>query len=374
MEFKWIQMSLFLTALLHFTETKDKGRTVRDGGDVTLICESLIQHRHECKFTTWAFSHFTNPTAAVELVKLGQIGDDVGSKSDRLSVTENCSLLIKKVSEEDVGRYVCLHYPPRGQQELGTHVYLSVVNTAGDKVQIVRAGDDVTLTCENLIQHQHECKFTTWTFSHLTNSAAVKLVEHGQIGEDVGSKSDRLSVTEDCSLLIKKVRGKDAGLYVCLQYPPRGQQEPDAQVFLSVVNMTELKNDDEVTLSCSVWTHKDLKAEVKWLFEDKVVDRRHHGVNTSKRLCCADVTLRPDHLMFRSRYESLQCEVSVSDKKQLFPFRLKHSDTPEPTTLTKLTTRTTTPRPTGSRATKNGTQQTPQTPPPTNNSPLYFQG
>lgn len=45
------------------------------------------------------------------------------SKSDRLSVTGNCSLGIKKVTEEDAGRYTCR------QQALDFFVLLSVVTS-----------------------------------------------------------------------------------------------------------------------------------------------------------------------------------------------------------------------------------------------------
>ncbi|CAJ1077890.1 uncharacterized protein LOC117824306 [Xyrichtys novacula] len=188
----------------------------------------------------------------------------------------------------------------------------------------VRVGDNIPLTCENLIKDQHECNFTTWTFSHSSNSAAaVELVKLGQVSEDVGSKSDRLSVTEDCSLLIKKVREDDVGRYECRQYPPRGRQEPNAQVFLSGVNMTQQKYDDDVTLTCSVTSLYLCKHTVKWLFEGKDVVEHDQSVRTSKGLCFADVSFQPDHYMYRSRYESLQCEVTVDN--QVFSFRLQPS-------------------------------------------------
>ncbi|CAJ1077891.1 uncharacterized protein LOC117824306 [Xyrichtys novacula] len=230
------------------------------------------------------------------------------------------------------------------------------------KRRTVSVGGNVSLTCENLIKEQPKCGFTTWLFSNQTKS--TELVKLGQISKDVGSKSDRLSVTEDCSLLIKKVSEEDVGRYDCQQYPPEGKQEPDAPVYLSLVNMTELKNGDKVTLRCSVWTHKDLIPGVKWVFEGKVVDKDHHGVNTSQRLCCSDVTLRPDHHMYRSRYESLQCEVTDRDNKQLFPFRLvpsdKEQDKLKPTTATRS--------PTQPSTEEESTANSPTTSTPTENS------
>ena len=84
--------------------------------------------QNNCDGTTWTFSYLSNRT--VELVRLGQIGVDAKTKSDRLSVRENCSLVIKKVTEEDVGRYSCQQYNKTGQHRRpDSQVYLSVVTS-----------------------------------------------------------------------------------------------------------------------------------------------------------------------------------------------------------------------------------------------------
>ena len=85
--------------------------------------------------------------------------------------------------------------------------------------------------------NQDKCDSTTWVFSHSRNTAAVGLIELGQIGENVKAQSDRLSVTADCSLVIKKVTVGDVGRYSCRQFDRSGQQQgPDAKVYLSVIN------------------------------------------------------------------------------------------------------------------------------------------
>lgn len=96
--------------------------------------------------------------------------------------------------------------------------------------------EDATLGCENVIKNQHKCVNTIWIFSQPTSKAAVELIKLGQIGEGARTKSDRLSLTENCSLLIKNLSAEDAGLYGCQQYDSRGQKlGSDAQVYLSVV-------------------------------------------------------------------------------------------------------------------------------------------
>uniref|UniRef100_A0A3Q3QVM2 Ig-like domain-containing protein n=1 Tax=Monopterus albus TaxID=43700 RepID=A0A3Q3QVM2_MONAL len=100
----------------------------------------------------------------------------------------------------------------------------------------VRAGDEVTLSCENMLGTLDRCDSTVWLFSGSRFTAAVELIKLGRIGEEARSKSDRLSVTESCSLVIKKVTAEDAGRYICRQLDTsRRQQHQDSVVFLSVV-------------------------------------------------------------------------------------------------------------------------------------------
>ncbi|XP_039638080.1 uncharacterized protein LOC120546888 [Perca fluviatilis] len=167
----------------------------------------------------------------------------------------------------------------------------------------VRAGDEVTLPCENVIIQ--DCSTTTWLFRH-EREASVELIEHGQIKDGIPkSKSDRLSVTEKCSLVIKNVTEEDVSRYTCRQFNKSGQQQdPDAVVHLSVVNMEEQKNtDDTVTLICSVLTDAGCEHTVKWLYEGN-----ENVVEITPHTCSASVTF-PPHL----NQKLLKC--NVTDKK-----------------------------------------------------------
>ncbi|KAM7395955.1 hypothetical protein PAMA_007297 [Pampus argenteus] len=146
----------------------------------------------------------------------------------------------------------------------------------------VRDGGKVTLSCEDVTTDQDECDRTTWFFSPSENTAAVGLIYLGQIGRNVGSKSDRLSVTATCSLVIKKVTVEDVGLYSCRQFKSGEQQYRDSLVYLSVVTMTEHKDADKRELTCSVSTYEQCRHTVKWVNQSRDVDKNHKDVIISE--------------------------------------------------------------------------------------------
>ncbi|XP_030260594.1 uncharacterized protein LOC115573773 [Sparus aurata] len=129
--------------LLHLTAVTGQYTSfvVRDGESVTLPCENMTYNQNGCEHTSWLFSGAGN-TPAVELVTLGQVGENDGAKSDRLGVAENCSLVLKKVTVEDVGRYSCRQVSKSRQQGPDAHIYLSVINRSEHS-----DSDTVTLSC-----------------------------------------------------------------------------------------------------------------------------------------------------------------------------------------------------------------------------------
>ncbi|KAK1889565.1 Carcinoembryonic antigen-related cell adhesion molecule 1 [Dissostichus eleginoides] len=149
----------------------------------------------------------------------------------------------------------------------------------------VRAGDEVTLPSDNVIDDQDKCESTTWTFRDSRSS--VRLFEDGQIHKAAKAKSDRLRVTENCSLVIKKVTEEDAGLYYCRQFRPGEQQDPYSLVLLSVVTMTEHQDNDEVTLDCSLPRNGQCRHSVKWLLQGRAVVKDHRDIKTSQSPCSA---------------------------------------------------------------------------------------
>ncbi|XP_005929991.1 uncharacterized protein LOC102314672 [Haplochromis burtoni] len=202
----------------------------------------------------------------------------------------------------------------------------------------VRDGDNVTLPCKNVINNHHNCDTTTWLFTDSRGTSAVELVILGQIKEK--AKSDRLSVTAECSLVIKKVTAEDVGRYICRQFRgnPGKQQGPDAVVYLSVVVMTEKKNADEVTLSCSVLTFDWCRHKVKWIHNSEALDRDYSNLKTSESSCSATVTFLNDAYTHISTYD-FNCSVTTEGKKeQLFTFSTQSSGKESVTAKSSTTT------------------------------------
>ncbi|AWP20415.1 Hypothetical protein SMAX5B_000146 [Scophthalmus maximus] len=170
----------------------------------------------------------------------------------------------------------------------------------------VIVGDEVTLPCENRTEDQLKCNGTSWLFNERPRSPAVEQIKLGQVVEQARTKSDRLSVTEDCSLVVKKVTVKDAGLYACRQFNKSGQQQgSSALVYLSVINIHV--GEDAMTITCSVLTYEHCGHTVEWL-NTGVKDEWQ----SSQVSCSSTVTFKPS-LPHPKYEESLRCRVTDRD-------------------------------------------------------------
>ncbi|XP_054882036.1 uncharacterized protein LOC129356471 [Poeciliopsis prolifica] len=186
-------------------------------------------------------------------------------------------------------------------------IILQLTVTADETSVIKREGDEVMLSCPKLIDGQRKCRNTTWSFAHSKTSSSVELVLLGQINN---YKPDRLSLTSDCSLVIKKVREEDAGQYHCQQW---GSAFRQSTVNLSVVHLTEQTENQRATLSCSVVTFNPCGYKVQWFYQEM-----NNKESSSGRGCSATVTLS-------SGFRFAQCKVTQTGTDEELSFSLQPS-------------------------------------------------
>uniref|UniRef100_A0A3B3IEL0 Ig-like domain-containing protein n=1 Tax=Oryzias latipes TaxID=8090 RepID=A0A3B3IEL0_ORYLA len=121
-------------------------------------------------------------------------------------------------------------------------------------VMEVRDGNEVSLTCSGGGNFHDGCKSMTWIYDDSTNT--VTLFEHGKIHKDAGSKSERLNLSEDCSLVLKKITAEVEGRYSCRLSRPFRSQLTDVVVRLTIIDVMKTcrflcTNEDMNTfLSC----------------------------------------------------------------------------------------------------------------------------
>ncbi|XP_039454526.1 uncharacterized protein LOC116326041 isoform X4 [Oreochromis aureus] len=208
---------------------------------------------------------------------------------------------------------------------------IQIAVSVNETSMFMKVGDDVTLLCLNVIDEQNNCNGTTWVFTPRNRETTVELITLGQISTEAKTKSDRLSVTANCSLLIKKLTVEDVGLYSCRQYkveetPSKHTLVRQSLVHLSVITLTEHKNTDEVTLSCSVVTYAECHHTVKWLLKGQDVDKENKQLVTSQTDCSTTLSVPKSHFLHSSTDKILDCEVTDTKSGRVQVFSPQPSD------------------------------------------------
>ncbi|XP_035986393.1 uncharacterized protein LOC105918564 [Fundulus heteroclitus] len=173
---------------------------------------------------------------------------------------------------------------------------------------------------------QTSCTRTNWLFGKTAQAPATDLVKFGGTGHTQASRArgGRLSVSASCSLVIQKVSASDVGTYYCQQFNSLNQKETTNTAALALANFTEEKDEEEVTLGCSVISNDPCKYTISWLLNGQNIDKEDIDFETEKSDCSAKVTFQTSRLVYEAgSYTSLKCEVAETGtrRKQLFAFR-----------------------------------------------------
>ncbi|XP_014833913.1 PREDICTED: uncharacterized protein LOC106911619 [Poecilia mexicana] len=186
---------------------------------------------------------------------------------------------------------------------------------------IVQTGDDVTLPTGNRF-NQENCEGSTWIFADPETRESVVLVDSGQLTDIAETKLNRLLLAADCSLVIKNVSVHDVGSYTSRTFVLHQLQGPDFQIYVFIINLSEQKEDDRVTLFCSMLEFAHCSHSVRWMFEGE--EEVTSEVEISTGSCSSNVTFSTtDPEQKSALYRSLKCEVMnpYTDEVRRFVFR-----------------------------------------------------
>ncbi|CAM4699877.1 unnamed protein product [Leuciscus chuanchicus] len=111
------------------------------GENISLPCNNALS---DCTSTVWIYSRLSG---TVELIAGGKKKNDI-ERRERLSLGSDCSLNIKKVTQEDYGLYSCQQFVNGEQQGTDAPVYLHVLHVSSSSSQTEIRSGFVTLSCQ----------------------------------------------------------------------------------------------------------------------------------------------------------------------------------------------------------------------------------
>ncbi|KAI3364571.1 hypothetical protein L3Q82_011359 [Scortum barcoo] len=138
------------------------------------------------------------------------------------------------------------------------------------KTKVSKRQVDVNMKCCDVVGWKQELNCVSrWSF----NTAAT---ESGpEVSQDMADPEDGVSYA---SVTYTKKSNSKAQSRMLVSTPADSSDQDnnkvkDSLVHLSVINMNEQKDDDKVTLNCSVSSYDQCRHTVKWLYEGKDVDK-----------------------------------------------------------------------------------------------------
>ncbi|XP_040921016.1 uncharacterized protein LOC121200037 isoform X2 [Toxotes jaculatrix] len=225
-------MSLILILVLQFTAAVTGQHPshflVRDGDEATLSCENVKGDGDECDLTNWLFTVSGN-TLFLGLDAHGQAGEK--AKSDRFSIAAKCSLVIKKVTAEDVGVYTCRQI--KSGQTDDAHVHLSVVTMTERQ-----GSDEVTFSCSVLTREF--CRHTVkWLYEGKTVDEGKKTQLQSDCSATVTFPSSYLNQKPKYDELLKcEATGKNNGKVQLFTFRPQSSVEEETTITGSEIKDT----------------------------------------------------------------------------------------------------------------------------------------
>ncbi|XP_048012843.1 uncharacterized protein LOC125246036 [Megalobrama amblycephala] len=213
------------------------------GENVHLPCNNDLSG---CTSTTWIYNRHSE---TVELIAGGKKKNNI-ERRERLSVGSDCSLNIKKVTQEDYGIYTCRQYVNGQKQGTDAPVYLHFLHVSSSSSQTeIRPGSSVTLYCQ-LYYYGVSCDSLVRTEGIQlvwVNQAGVNLVTDSRY--QISFSSTRCIITLTTTLL-----NEDLNREWRCQVTQRNQLKTSATFTVKFSDPTETRTPNPVTNSKTATT------------------------------------------------------------------------------------------------------------------------
>ncbi|XP_055088417.1 uncharacterized protein LOC129457415 [Periophthalmus magnuspinnatus] len=213
--------------------------------------------------------------------------------------------------------------------------------TESSQSELVREGEEAFLTCPKVEPGQSQCKQTSWVFSPVNGGHVVDLITLGHISSGVPTLSEqlkvsdlskRLTLTEKCGLKICHVHPQEAGLFHCSQHRKDGSTiSASGAIPLSVVSLTEEKEEQSLNLSCVVSFPPSSEITVRWLYNNTVLNDDKDRIKITP-LSSGSMLSISKHVLLQEKHR-IKCEVKRNDETKEFSFKPNTSKNPDQTNM-----------------------------------------